>query len=52
MSYFKNILLFECQPPPPLEKFLYPPLIIYFPWDPNAFPVELLNHYLYIYYTI
>ena len=24
MSYFKNILLFECQPP--LEKFLYPPL--------------------------
>ena len=26
MSYFKNILLFECQPPP-LEQFLYPPLL-------------------------
>ena len=26
-SYFKNTLLIQCQPPP-LEKFLYPPLLI------------------------
>ena len=37
MSYFKNILLFEYQPPPPLEKFLYPPLYV------------LLNLCIYIY---
>ena len=27
MYYFKNALLIERQPPPPLTKFLYPPLV-------------------------